>query len=88
MATTNPTLTTAWSKIVDAGYDFLLTLPFSTRTSIEVATSDSVADPTVVGHVVRGDQYESINRTLIGTGYVYARTREGTATVVLNAWLA
>jgi len=86
MATTNPTITTTWAKLADAGTEFLLTLPFSTRTSIEVATSDTDVAPTVNGHVLRGDQYESINRTLIGTGYVYARTSEGSVTGVLNVW--
>jgi len=86
MATTNPTLNSSWTKIVDAGYEFLLTLPFSTRVDIEVATKDSEAAPTVRGHVLRGDQFESLNRTLIGPGYVYARTTSGTVPVVLNAW--
>ena len=86
MATTNPTLNGSWTKIVDAGYEFLLTLPFSIRVDIEVATKDSEAAPTVRGHVLRGDQFESLNRTLIGPGYVYARTTSGTVPVVLNAW--
>ena len=87
MATTNPTLNGSWTKIVNAGDEFLLTLPFATRTSIEVATKDSEAAPTVQGHVLRGDRLESMNRALIGPGYVYARVvGGGSVTVVLNAW--
>ena len=86
MATTNPTLNGSWTKIVDAGYEFLLTLPFSTRVDVEIATKDTEEAPTVKGHVLRGDQFESLNRTLIGPGYVYARTTSGTVPVVLNAW--
>ena len=86
MATTNPTLNGSWTKIVDAGYEFLLTLPFSTRVDVEIATQDTEEAPTVRGHVLRGDQFESLNRTLIGPGYVYARTTAGTVPVVLNAW--
>ena len=86
MATTNPTLNGSWTKIVDAGYEFLLTLPFSTRVDVEIATQDTKEAPTVRGHVLRGDQFESLNRTLIGPGYVYARTTSGTVPVVLNAW--
>jgi len=41
MATTNPTLNGNWSKLVDAGYEFLLTLPFSTRVDVEIATKDT-----------------------------------------------
>lgn len=86
MATTNPTLTSAWSKLVDAGDEFLLTLPFSTRTSIEVAIKDTDAAPTVQGHVLRGEEGASMTRSLIGPGYVYARTQAGTVPVILSAW--
>jgi hypothetical protein len=86
MATTNPTLTASWSKLVDAGDEFLLTLPFSTRTSIEVAVKDADSAPTVNGHILRGDQFEAMNRTLIGPGYVYARTQGGSVPVILSSW--
>lgn len=87
MATTNPALTTSWSKIVDAGDEFFLTLPFATRVSIEVATKDTDTAPSVQGHVLRGDRLESMNRSLIGPGYVYARVvSAGSVSVVLNAW--
>lgn len=86
MATTNPSLTTAWAQIVTAGDEFFLTLPFSTRTSVEVAISDTETDPTVQGHVLRGDQFESVNRALVGPGYVYARSQSGTVPVILSAW--
>ena len=86
MATTNPSLTSAWGKIVDAGDEFFLSLPFSNRTSIEVAISDTAVVPTVQGHILRGDQFESVSRTLLGPGHVYARSQAGTFTVTLTAW--
>jgi hypothetical protein len=86
MATTNPTITTAWAKLVNLGDDFLLTLPFTTRTSIEVAIKDSDAAPTVQGHVIRGDRIEGLNRTLLGPGYVFARCQEGSVVATLSAW--
>lgn len=86
-ATTNPALTATWSVLVAVGNDFLLSLPFATRYDIEVATTDSaVTAPTVVGHVLAGDQQEGLTRDLLGPGTVWARTRSGAATVVLNAW--
>jgi len=51
MATTNPTLNGNWSKLVDAGYEFLLTLPFTTRQDVEV----SVADFTAYGDAYQGE---------------------------------
>ena len=47
MATTNPTLTEAWSKIVDDTSEFLVTLPFSTNFSIEVAARPLISRPAV-----------------------------------------
>ena len=77
----------AWSKIVALGDDFLLTLPFATRTDIEVAITDADSAPTVVrGHVLAGDQHEDLNRLLIGPGYVWARSPGGALPVVLNTW--
>jgi hypothetical protein len=86
MATTNPTITTAWAKIVNVGDSFLLTLPFTTRTSIEVAVRDADSAPTVQGHVLRGDRAESLTRSLIGPGYVFARSQGGSVVVNLSAW--
>ena len=85
--TTNPSLTTTWTAIVAVGSNFLLTLPFSTRASIEVATTDSaVTGPTVQGHVLAGDLKEGLTRDLIGPGTVWARSQGAPATVVLNVW--
>ena len=87
MSTTNPSVTASWGKLVDTGDDFLLTLPFATSTRIEVAVSDTDEAPTVQGHVLSGDRGDSMNRSLIGPGYVYARVAEsGSVNVVLNAW--
>lgn len=86
-ATTNPALTATWSAIVAVGDAFLLSLPFATRYDIEVATTDDAGTaPTVVGHVLAGDQQEGITRDLLGPGTVWARTRSGSVPVVLNAW--
>lgn len=87
MATTNPTLTEAWSKIVDDTSEFLVTLPFSTNFSIEVAAmATDVAPSGIRGHVLRAESLEGISRALIGSGFIYARTLGGSANVVLSAW--
>lgn len=86
MATTNPTLTSTWSKIVDDSAEFLLTLPFSTNFSIEVAAvATDVAPSGIRGHVLRAESLEGITRGLIGSGFIYARTLGGSANVVLSA---
>jgi hypothetical protein len=84
MATTNPELTSAWSSLVTAGDDFLLTLP-DTGGIVEIAISDTEESPSVAGHVLIALQGEGLNRTLVGPGYVYGRARE-TVTVTLTAW--
>jgi hypothetical protein len=87
MATTNPTLTAAWGLLVTAGDEFLLTAPTAAG-QIEVAVSDTEVSPTVAGHPLTGGAVrESINRALIGPGYVYGRTLGGASIVaVLSAW--
>ncbi len=84
MATTNPELLPAWSLLVTAGDDFLLTLP-DTGGIVELAVSDTEDEPTVSGHVLIALQGEGLNRTLVGPGYVYGRART-TTTVTLTAW--
>ena len=86
MATTNPALTATWSKIVDDSAEFLLTLPFSTRFSIEVAAMALDAAPSGIrGHVLRAENLEGMTRALLGPGYVYALTLGGSANVVLSS---
>lgn len=86
MATTNPTVTATWTKLVALGDDFLLTLPFSTRFDIEVATTDADSAPTGgQGHILSGDHQEGLNRLLVGPGYVWAKAG-GSVPVVLNTW--
>jgi hypothetical protein len=85
--TTNPTVTTTWSKLVATGDDFLLTLPFfGSATTVEVATTTADSAPTgIVGHIISGEHQEGINRVLIGPGYVWAKAK-GNVPVVLNTW--
>ena len=92
MATTNPTIGTDWGLLVTAGDEFLLTAP-SAAGVIEVAVSDTETAPEVAGHPLCGggggypSPRESLNRALIGPGYVYARAKSGAAvTAALSAW--
>lgn len=86
MATTNPALTTSWAKIVVLGNNFLLTLPFTNASRIEVAVQDTDVAPTVQGHVMRGRRGDTLTRTQLGPGHVYARAIDGAATVTLSSW--
>jgi hypothetical protein len=86
--TTNVTLGPVWTEVVaDVGAYFWLSLPFTTRVTVEVLawdTTDDVDNIDVQGHQLRGDRIESVNRSVLGEGYVYARCLEGTVTVVLS----
>ena len=88
MATANPTVTTDWSLIVsDSALDFLLSLPFETPLRVDVATTDDVdAVPVVNGHFLKPGVRQSINRTELGPGYVFARSQRGAVSLALNAW--
>jgi hypothetical protein len=86
--TTNPTLTAVWSEIVDDDTaPFFLSLPFSTRTTIEVlpwANTGDAANIDVQGHQLRGDRIESVNRGVLGEGYIYGRCLDGSVKIVLS----
>jgi hypothetical protein len=89
MPTTNINATPAWTKIVDDGAEFFLSLPFLSRGEVEVATvASGGAAPalTVTGHVLRSDQLQEMNRDLIGTGDVYVLCRKATVPAILTTW--
>jgi len=85
MSTVNVSFDKAWTKIVDAGDEFLLTVPVIFRQTVEVAVGEPGAG--VAGHEIDSQLTQAINRALIGPGDVYAR-RTVTAPVVgvLTAW--
>lgn len=85
--TSNPTLTSSWSLLVTAGDEFLLSAPVL-HYRIEVAAVDDEGEPDVDGHPLQGggDSRESLNRALIGPGYIYARSLKGAVDVVVTTW--
>jgi hypothetical protein len=90
MSTVNTSIDSDWALVVSEGDDFLLTAPHSSMFQIEVAIADSLEDlEGINGHLLFGNQRESINRPLIGPGDVYARTvgvPAATASVAITAW--
>lgn len=90
MATSNPTVTSDWSLIVsDSALDFFLSIPFESPVRVEVATSDDVDEfpsANLRGHYLKPAKRESINRAVLGPGYVFARCQQGPVLLVLNAW--
>ena len=89
MATTNPTISDAWTLLVtDTGQDFFLSLPFETPHRVEVATWGSADAPpsTLTGHLLNAAKRESVNRSLLGDGCLFARCLSGSTAVVLNTW--
>ena len=90
MATTNPAVARTWTLIVsDSARDFFLSIPFESPLRVEVATSDDVdafPDESLHGHYLKPAARESINRAVLGTGYVFARSPQGPVNLVLNSW--
>lgn len=74
MPTSNPVITPAWIKIADASNTELLA-SWQPAVQVEFATTSADAEPTVSGH--RLDQGSCITRSLMGSGYVWARVAKG-----------
>lgn len=96
MATTNPTITGAWTLIVAAGDEFLLTQPVASQTLYvavgAVDDSDSDSDPEapptdLLGHPLAPGR-DGMNRALLGPGPVFAKCVDPAASVpvALTAW--
>lgn len=96
MATTNPTVTGAWTFLVADGDDFLLTLPQASQVvhvaigGADDSDSDTAAEApaaTLLGHSLTPGA-DGLNRTLIGPGPVFARLADplGTTVIALTAW--
>lgn len=84
--TTNPSLTTSWTRIVASGDEFFLTLPTTARLDVFVATTlTDVAPSGVVGHLVPTESRSALSRSDIGPGYVWAKASSGCA-ASLNSW--
>jgi len=83
MATTNPSLTSSWAKVVEAGDEFTIGIQPGSTTVIAIAAVATDTSPAVAGHFLMGPG-ESINRALTGPGYIYARSVDAAAA---SAWL-
>ena len=83
MATTNPTITTSWAKIVDAGDDFTLGLPHGPQVMIALAVMTTDEAPAIAGMRLQGGA-DAVNRYIVGPGYVYAKSLTGAS---VTAWL-
>ena len=85
MSTTNVVFDKSWKKIVNAGDEFLLTVPVVFRQTVEVAIGEPEAG--AAGHEIDSQLTQAMNRALIGPGDVYARrTITADVTGVLTAW--
>lgn len=74
MPTSNPAITTSWTKIAEASNTELLA-SWQPPVQVEFATTSADAAPTVAGH--RLDAGSCITRALLGSGYVWARVAKG-----------
>jgi hypothetical protein len=87
MATTALTVGSTPVKLADAGADFFVSLPFTTRLTVELATTDTpgVAPTTTVWHPLRGDWGGMMNRaTLQSSKEVWARCLEGSVDIPVD----
>lgn len=74
MATSNPVVTAAWTKLAESS-DVDLLVTWETPVVLEVATTSANSAPAVIGHRVTNE--DAITRSVIGPGYVWARTVAG-----------
>jgi hypothetical protein len=82
-ATTNVSLTAAWSQVA-ADTDAVLLLQAPVGVEVEVAVVATETAPTVAGHRLYGPEM-AITRATIGAGYVYARAiNAASATLVVT----
>lgn len=73
MPTINITLPATWTKVADAGEDFLVSYPGGYRFEVALTTGNT---PPTIGlghHLLPG---EALTRSVIGPGYVWARCVE------------
>lgn len=75
MPTSNITVTTSWVKVAESSHTELL-MTFSQPKILEVAVTAANSAPTVSGHRITREQ--AISRSVIGSGYVWAKLVEGT----------
>lgn len=78
MTTYNTAITSTWTKLADASNVELL-VTWDNPTDIEVAVTSADSAPTVIGHSL--NRSNAITRTVLGSGYVWARCK-GSATGV------
>lgn len=81
MATSNVTINSSWTKIVNStATDFLVT--WSAPDPVEFAATDADTAPVVQGHALTKDQ--ALTRAALGPGHVWAKTRGSVVLVVSN----
>lgn len=73
MPTINITLPATWTKIANAGEDFLASYPGWLRFEVAVTAGDTPPTLNLGHHLLPG---EALIRSVIGPGYVWARCVE------------
>jgi hypothetical protein len=82
MATTNVTLTTAWTQVAADSDDPVL-LQAIGGGPWQVAAMATEAAPSVSGHLIEGPQ-TAITRAVLGSGFIYAKALEGSLKLVVT----
>ena len=80
MTTYNTTISSAWTKLADSSNMELL-ITWDAAIDIEVAVTATNVAPTVLGHSL--NRANAITRAVLGTGYVWARSKGAVAGVTL-----
>jgi len=81
MATQNVNVTLEWVQIA-ALADSSVLVSWRGATDVEFACTDTAVPPTVLGHVLHSG--DSITRSVIGNGYVWARASNAPALLVVT----
>lgn len=76
MATQNITLGSDYTLIASDSQNFFLSVP-RIGDIVEVATSDTEVIPTENGHELTTRDLRFLDRTRLGSGFVYARSKSG-----------
>jgi hypothetical protein len=87
--TSNPTIGKDYEKVVSSSENFLISLPYNVPSPIEVVptATDAAPDVDLMGHSLQGNFQESINRDILGPGFIWVRSKNGnSSTIVVTVW--
>lgn len=89
MATENIILSSQYQLIVNATDNFLLSITNEITPQFEYVLADTqtAPDESLIGHTFKNNEQEYLNRDIIGSQFLYARSKQGPPiTIVFSSW--